>query len=69
MYNPQGQQNTEFYEVLLADGASNIIYTSLLQQNMIGFNSNAYDFQMIVGEDGHDGDTSTSTYYFYAEIN
>ena len=28
----------------------------------------AYDFQMLVPEDGHDGDTSVTNYYFWVEL-
>jgi len=59
---------TNFFEVILADGTSNIIYTSLLEKDVAGFDSNNYDFEMIVGEDGHNGDSNPTTYYFYAEL-
>ena len=68
VYNNQGPQTTNFFEVLLADGASNIVYTAILEIDTLGFDSETHDFQMIVGEDGHEGDVDTSDYYFYLEI-
>jgi hypothetical protein len=68
LYDSGGAQTTEFYEVLLADGASNMVYTSLLEQDATGFDSKTHDFEMIVGEDGHAGDTNPTNYYFYVEL-
>ena len=55
-----------FYEVLLSYGASNMVYTSLIDANQIGFDENAYDFEMLVGEDWND--EAVTPYYFFAEI-
>ncbi len=68
MYNGTGPQSTYFPEVLLTDGSGEIIYTGLIESDSIGFDDRSHDFQMIVGEDGHDGDTSPSVYYFYLEL-
>jgi len=68
IYDNNGVQTTKFYEILLTDDASNMVYTAVLEKNEVGFDSNNYDFEMIVGEDGHGGDVSTSAYYFYVEL-
>jgi hypothetical protein len=68
IFGPSGEQSTSFFEVLLADGAQNIVYTSILEQDTPGFNSRPHDFQMIVGENGHGTDTETTSYYFYVEL-
>jgi len=65
-----------FEEVLLyqdtnsGDGINHdgLIYTALLQSDVNGYNNQSWDFQMIVGENGHNGDVSTTTYYFYVEL-
>ena len=58
-----------FEEVLLYDKTNHkVIYTSILEDNEFGFTNEIIDFQMIVGEDGHSGDTTTTTYYFYVEL-
>ncbi|HIH38719.1 hypothetical protein J4460_05505 [Candidatus Woesearchaeota archaeon] len=58
-----------FEEVLLYDyDNEGVIYTSLLEQDQTGFNNQTLDFEMIVGEDGHNGDVSTTTYYLYVEL-
>ncbi len=63
-----GAPSADFQEVLLHDDASALVYAALIKQDTTGFDNNPHDFQMIVGEDGHDGDTSPTTYYFYVEL-
>ncbi len=60
----------QFQEVLLYATASNsLIYTSILdEEDLKGFNDRPWDFEMLVGEDGHRGNTSTTNYYFYVEL-
>jgi hypothetical protein len=60
-------QSSSFVEVLLTD-TTDIIYTAILEQDFVGFDQRPHDFQMIVGEDGHNGDTTTTPYYFYVEL-
>jgi hypothetical protein len=74
LYDNTGASSANFKEVLLSDGTADLIYTGILARTMnpgsasTGFDGGAHDFQMIVGEDGHGTDTSSSTYYFYLEI-
>lgn len=70
MYDQNEQQDADkFQEVLLYDNTSNkIVYTAIIEQDQLGFDGNAWDFAMIVGENGHDGDTTTTNYYFYVEL-
>ena len=57
-----------FEEVLLWDG-SDVVFTSILEEASVnGFDNGDHDFQMLVLEDGHGTDTSTTTYYFYVEL-
>jgi hypothetical protein len=68
MYNSTGQSSTtNFAEILLHD-SSNLVYTTILDQDALGFDGRTHDFEMMVGENGHSGDTSTTTYYFYVEL-
>lgn len=59
-----------FEEVILYhDGTSDgVVYTSLIQVNEGGYNNETWDFEMIVGENGHNGDIASTTYYFYVEL-
>ena len=79
MYNSSQQKDTtRFQEVLLYNGgettdnssnAGRIIYTALLEDTSVnGFDGTDMDFQMLLGENGHQGDTSTTPYYFYVEL-
>ncbi len=56
-----------FDEVLLTDGPS-LVFASLLRDNANGFDNNPHDFEMMVLEDGHGIDTSSTLYYFWAEL-
>jgi hypothetical protein len=84
LYNSSGMPSSHFKEVLLSDKINNdsvagfIIYTGILAQSQTpaitadGYDGQTYDFQMIVGEDGHGANTgptaTESTYYFYVEL-
>ena len=70
LYGPDSQKDPDrFQQVLLYDNTSNkIVYTSIIEQDQLGFDGNSWDFQMIVGENGHDGDITTTMYYFYVEL-
>jgi len=62
-----------FEEVLLYhnDGTTNdegIIYTAIIQSDIKGYDNSTWDFEMIVGDDGHNGNVTTTTYYFYVEL-
>ena len=65
-------QSSLFEEVLLYDGTDdtngNIVYASLLENNIYGFNNKTYDFQMIIPENGQLGWSSSTAYYFYVEL-
>ena len=55
-----------FQEILLQDTNNNLIFTTLVEQGETGYDSNPYDFQLIVPE--NPGSSEGTTYYFYAEI-
>ena len=66
LFDENGNQITKFFNTLLSDGASNIIYSSILEQSERGFDGRNHDFQLIVGENGRD--ELTTNYYFYVEV-
>jgi len=71
LYVSDSWENTGiFKEILLYDIANNkTIYTAIIHKGYaVGYDNNTYNFELIVPEDGHYGDTSTTTYYFYVEI-
>jgi hypothetical protein len=62
-----------FEEVLLYHddtGIANdgVIYTAILKQSVTGYDGGVWDFQMLVGEDGHNGNTDSTPYFFYVEL-
>jgi len=71
-------QTTSWEEVVLTDGTYedegggdvdfDVIYGALLENNVNGFDNRLYDFQILLPEDGADGATTVTTYYFYIEL-
>ena len=61
-------ENDKFEEVLLYEPTTqSVVFASLLNEDVLGFDGRTHDFEMLVPEDGHGTDTSTTTYYFYEE--
>jgi len=58
--------NATFQEILLQDSNNNIIFTTIIEQARTGFDSNPYDFQLIVPE--NPTRVQPTTYFFFAEI-
>ncbi len=59
-------EDANFQEILLEDNDNNVVYTTIIESSVSGFDDNAYDFQLIV-PDNPDTDVE-NTYYFFAEI-
>jgi hypothetical protein len=55
-----------FNEILLTDGP-NLVFASLLLNDITGFDNVPHDFEMMVLENGH-GNSDTETYYFWVEL-
>jgi len=64
-YISSAKQYDHFQEVLLYD-SSYLVYTTLLENSSVGFDTSRYDFQMLVAED--DTTTVNTAYYFYVEL-
>ena len=67
LYVNSAPQYQNFTEVILTDNTtSNIVFTAIIENDVVGFDGRKYDFEMIVPEDG---DTAgVSTYYFFVEL-
>jgi len=65
-------QSSKFEEIILYDGTDhqngNIVYATNLEQDAAGYNTNQFDFQMIVPEVGLATWESSTAYYFYVEL-
>lgn len=62
-------EDDKFEEALLYEPSSySIVFAGLLNEDVIGFDDDPHDFEMLVLEDGHDLDTQTTTYYFYTQM-
>jgi len=70
VYDHTGQGvDDNFEEVLLYDPeVQSVVFASILEKNLVGFDNRSHDFEMLVLEDGHGTDTSTTNYYFYVEL-
>lgn len=62
--------DNNFEEVLLFEPATgSVVFAAILEQGSLnGFDNADHDFQMIVLEDGHSGDVSATTYFFFLEL-
>jgi hypothetical protein len=61
--------NDRFEEVLQYEPVSaSVIFTSILNQDLSGFDSKTHDFEMLVPENGHGTDVATTPYYFFVEL-
>lgn len=62
-------QDNHFEEVLLYEPTTHsVVFGSLLNEDLLGFDNRQHDFEMLVLEDGHLTNTATTMYYFYAVI-
>lgn len=66
-FGSSGAQSSQFFQVLLNQG-SNIIFTTLMNGSQTGFDNSSWDFELLVAENGHNGDTSVTPYYFWVEL-
>jgi hypothetical protein len=59
-----------FEEVLLHDPTTNsVVFASILdEESPLGFDDRAHDFEMLVLENGHLTDVTTTPYYFWVEL-
>jgi len=60
-------ETAAFQEILLSDRTS-IIYATLLENKVQGFNNQQYDFQLIVPDYGSEALTTAVPYYFFIEL-
>ncbi len=70
VFRANSSQDDYFEEVLLYEpNTDSAVFVSLLEEiDTTGFDGKFHDFQMLVPEDGHGTDTSTTNYYFWVEI-
>jgi hypothetical protein len=66
-YTGSAPQDDDFEEMALYDSTS-IIYATILEDNLPGYDGQSYDFQMLVPENGSQGFTGATAYYLYVEL-
>jgi hypothetical protein len=59
-------RTADFQEILIEENAGELVYVSIINDDTTGFDSDLYDFQMIVAESNVKA--SPTTYYFYLEL-
>ncbi|MCW8966568.1 MAG: hypothetical protein OQK82_07780 [Candidatus Pacearchaeota archaeon] len=65
--NSGGGVDDYFEEVLLWDGGD-VVFASLLEDDVLGFDGRGHDFEILVLEDGHGDNNEVTDYYFYVEL-
>ncbi len=66
-YVSDAAQDDDFEEMALYDSTS-IIYAAILEPGLTGYDGQAYDFQMLVPENGAPGFSGATAYYLYVEL-
>lgn len=61
-------QNSSFHQILLSDDLNSTVYTTLIENDGTAYNGRTTDFQLMVGENEHDGNTGPTPYYFFVEL-
>ncbi|MDD9954100.1 MAG: hypothetical protein OXR66_07235 [Candidatus Woesearchaeota archaeon] len=67
-FTNNASQSADWVQVLLHDQTDNVVYSTLINDSTTGFNSNTYDFQLLVGENEHTGNIGTTTYYVWVQL-
>jgi len=63
----QSDNETSYFQEVLLNSSTNIIYSTIIENNQLGFSENAtYDFQMLVAE--NDQAAGNDAYYFWVEL-
>src|SRR3989338_1042434 len=65
--------NANFTQVILYDGTNttngNVVYETKIENDKTGYRADStYDFQILLPENGANGFTSSTAYYFYVEL-
>jgi hypothetical protein len=58
--------NQKFQELVLQDGSYKMVFVTIINANITGYDNSEYDFQMIVPESGIK--STPTTYYFYTQL-
>ncbi|MGY4884304.1 MAG: hypothetical protein ACP5NZ_01870 [Nanobdellota archaeon] len=66
-YVNSGSQDGDFEEMALYDSTS-IIYATILEEGLAGYDGQTYDFQMLVPENGSQSFSGATAYYIYVEL-
>ncbi len=70
VYNETAPVANQFEEALLYEpNTTSVVFASIIEENGInGFNDENNDFEMLVLENGHGTDVTSTTYFFYVEL-
>ena len=66
-YRNNATQDIDFEEMILSDKTHNL-YTTILEDDSIGYDGTLYDFQMIVPDNASSAWSASIAYYLYVEL-
>ncbi len=66
-YRNNATQDADFEEMILSDKV-NTLYTTILENDAVGYDGALYDFQMIVPDNASSAWSSSIAYYLYVEL-
>jgi hypothetical protein len=75
-YDSQNNNKDNFENFLLEDEAGALVFGTVIENNewnnvtdLVGYDNQPHDFQLLVAENGHQGEEDTNTpYFFWAEL-
>jgi hypothetical protein len=68
VYTNGVQDGNRFWQILLDDGSSNIVYSTIIDSGQTAFNGDTHDFQLLVGENNNFSSPGTTAYYIWVEL-
>lgn len=71
-FTNSASQSGDWIQLLLHQNdtnTNNIVYATIINDTVTGFDGGTYDFQLLVGENEKAGSQGATTYYFWVELN
>jgi hypothetical protein len=59
---------TSNFVMLMLNSRSDVIYTTIINNSVTGFDSRAHDFELLVAENEKSGSLGATPYYFFVEL-
>ena len=61
-------QENDYHQILLSDGNSTLVFTTIVDRGKTGYDGSTWDFQLLISENGKPGNETSTQYYFFTEL-